>query len=141
MKAEFHDEQGMLEQKGGEVGGRLETLTDAEKEGIERGRLKVRGAITIRRFGFPAGTTGPLEQREKGTSVGDNGITFQESGDGGLAKTGGWSSQSVRLLLYVSRSCASEYAAKGVLAVSRLSPSFSGNRSKGDTCIPFSRLA
>ena len=85
-KAQFDDQERMPQQKAAQLGGVEQAFANAQQEGFEVGAFRVGRPSTRGPLRLPVVDHRPIEQREEGAIIGNQGIMLKQRGDGGLVK-------------------------------------------------------
>lgn len=87
MKAQFEDEQRVLEQEATQLAGVDHAFANADEEGFEVDDFGMTmGATISRAAGLPLLDNGPIKQREESAVLLHNGIMLKQSGESRLVK-------------------------------------------------------
>src|SRR5258708_21610382 len=86
MKAQFDDEQGMLEEEAAQLAGGEKPFADAQQEGFEVGTFGMGRSPTRRALVLPLLNEGPIQEGKEGAVVLDQGIMLEQSGHRRMGK-------------------------------------------------------
>src|SRR5579859_595164 len=115
VKAQFDNEEGMLEQEAAELTGVDQTFTDTHQKGFDVGDFGMAWSPTRRAFGFPGLDHRPIKQGKEGAVVGDQRISVKQGSDGGLVKESRIGYHSKKLLCVSGLFCCYPNSAKEFL--------------------------